>query len=82
LPIIANFLLGGDIYIWDRETAMLLHYIPALQVMAGDNSGNLTAMGWNHSSPGKFMFSSATHDGTVCVWTAPAPPEQRYMNLF
>jgi len=54
---------------------MLLHCIPASQAMAGNDSGDLTAIGWNHNSPGKFMFASATHDGTVRIWTAPSPPE-------
>lgn len=66
-------LTGGDIYIWDRETAILLHSIQ--NPSSGDESGDLTALGWNHNCPGKFMFASATYDGTVRIWTAPAPPD-------
>ncbi|KAG8941116.1 hypothetical protein FRC03_004846 [Tulasnella sp. 419] len=65
---------NGEIHIWDRESGLLLHSLQASQTI-GEESGDLTGIAWNHAFSGYFMFASANHDGTVRVWTAPAPPE-------
>ncbi|KAG1752309.1 uncharacterized protein EDB91DRAFT_1101781 [Suillus paluster] len=58
---------AGDIHIWDRDTAALLHYIRP-QTFGGD----LTCVAWNHSTDEPFMFATGSHDGTVRIWTTPA----------
>ncbi|KAF8342880.1 uncharacterized protein EI90DRAFT_2964705 [Cantharellus anzutake] len=57
---------SGEVHIWDRETAKLLHLL-----RAQDQGSDLTGIAWNNSSPNQLMFASATHDGTVRIWTAP-----------
>jgi len=64
----------GDIHIWDRETGLLLHSLQGANIVDGGTE-DLTGIAWNHRAPGQFMFASATHDGTVRIWTAQAPPE-------
>ncbi|TCD66908.1 hypothetical protein EIP91_000747 [Steccherinum ochraceum] len=54
---------GGDIHIWDRESATLLHHVRA-QVLGGD----LTCIAWNHAQD-SFMFATGSHDGAVRIWT-------------
>jgi WD40 repeat protein len=58
---------AGDIHIWDRDSAALLHYIRP-QTFGGD----LTCVAWNHSTDEPFMFATGSHDGTVRIWTTPA----------
>lgn len=58
---------SGDIHIWDRDSAALLHYIRP-QTFGGD----LTCVAWNHSTDEPFMFATGSHDGTVRIWTTPA----------
>ncbi|KAG1841235.1 hypothetical protein DFJ58DRAFT_748510 [Suillus subalutaceus] len=58
---------AGDIHIWDRDSAALLHYIRP-QTFGGD----LTCVAWNHSTDDPFMFATGSHDGTVRIWTTPA----------
>ncbi|KAG9119474.1 hypothetical protein FRC07_005487 [Ceratobasidium sp. 392] len=61
---------GGEIYIWERASGILLHSLKA-------PDQELTNIAWNHKSPSGFMFASAAHDGIVRIWTttaAPAPP--------
>lgn len=65
------FPLEGDVNIWDRETGLLLHSLPGVLTSEAD----LTAVAWNQNYPGQYMFATASHDGMVMVWTAPAPPE-------
>ncbi|KAH7927942.1 WD40 repeat-like protein [Leucogyrophana mollusca] len=57
---------AGDIHIWDRESAALLHYVrpPAL-------GGDLTCIAWNHATDDPFMFATGSHDGTVRIWSTP-----------
>ncbi|KAH7913231.1 hypothetical protein BJ138DRAFT_1223683 [Hygrophoropsis aurantiaca] len=57
----------GDIHIWDRESAALLHYVrpPAL-------GGDLTCIAWNHATDNPFMFATGSHDGTVRIWSTPS----------
>ncbi|KAG2136654.1 WD40-repeat-containing domain protein [Suillus clintonianus] len=55
---------AGDIYIWDRDTAVLLHHVRA-QALGGD----LTCIAWNHASDNPFMFATGSHDGAVRLWT-------------
>ncbi|KAI0074084.1 WD40 repeat-like protein [Panus rudis PR-1116 ss-1] len=60
---------GGDIHIWDRESAALLHHIRA-QSLGGD----LTCIAWNHAHD-SFMFATGSHDGGVRIWTTPPGEE-------
>ncbi|KAI0701045.1 WD40 repeat-like protein [Cytidiella melzeri] len=55
---------GGDIFIWDRESAALLHHIRP-QALGG---GDLTCIAWNHAAD-HFMFATGSHDGAVRIWT-------------
>ncbi|THH28595.1 hypothetical protein EUX98_g5601 [Antrodiella citrinella] len=56
---------GGDIHIWDRESAALLHHVRA-QALGGD----LTCVAWNHAQD-SFMFATGSHDGAIRIWTTP-----------
>lgn len=60
---------AGDIYIWDRDSAILLHNIHG-QALGGD----LTCLAWNRAVENVFMFATGSHDGAVRVWTT--PPER------
>ncbi|KAG2337636.1 WD40 repeat-like protein [Suillus weaverae] len=57
---------AGDIHIWERDTAILLHYIRP-QMFGGD----LTCVAWNHSADDPFMLATGSHDGTVHIWRTP-----------
>jgi WD40 repeat protein len=57
---------AGDIHIWERDTATLLHYVRP-QPFGGD----LTCVAWNHSTDDPFMLATGSHDGTVRIWTTP-----------
>ncbi|KIJ61612.1 hypothetical protein HYDPIDRAFT_31215 [Hydnomerulius pinastri MD-312] len=61
---------AGDIYIWDRDSAVLLHHVRA-QALGGD----LTCIAWNQSAENPFMFATGSHDGAVRIWTTPPPPD-------
>ncbi|OJA11366.1 hypothetical protein AZE42_05152 [Rhizopogon vesiculosus] len=66
---------AGDIHIWDRDSAALLHHVHA-QALGGD----LTCIAWNHASDNPFMFATGSHDGAVRLWTTapdyrPSPSE-------
>lgn len=69
-PLTKNLTLfhsqGGDIFIWDTESGVLLHHI-----LAQAHSGDLTCIAWNHAVSDPFMFASGSHDGTVRIWTKP-----------
>ncbi|KAH7928593.1 WD40 repeat-like protein [Leucogyrophana mollusca] len=58
---------AGDIHIWDRESAALLHHVRAQPVGGGD----LTCIAWNHAAEHPFMFATGSHDGAVSIWTTP-----------
>ncbi|KAG2136417.1 WD40-repeat-containing domain protein [Suillus clintonianus] len=58
---------AGDIHIWDRDSAALLHYIRPQTF-----GGVLTCVAWNHSTDEPFMFATGSHDGTVRIWATPA----------
>ncbi|KAI0250714.1 WD40-repeat-containing domain protein [Lactifluus subvellereus] len=60
---------AGDIHIWDRESGVLLHHVPAQSLGGGD----LTCIAWNPTAD-PFMFATGSHDGAVRVWTAPSMP--------
>ncbi|KAI6129596.1 WD40-repeat-containing domain protein, partial [Pisolithus croceorrhizus] len=62
---------AGDIYIWDRDSAILLHNIHA-QALGGD----LTCLAWNQAVENVFMFATGSHDGAVRVWST--PPERSH----
>ncbi|KAG9124842.1 hypothetical protein FRC07_010048 [Ceratobasidium sp. 392] len=53
---------GGEIYIWERASGILLHTLKALDQ-------ELTGITWNNGSPSGFMFASAAYDGRVRIWT-------------
>ncbi|KZT00504.1 WD40 repeat-like protein [Laetiporus sulphureus 93-53] len=57
---------AGDIHIWDRESAALLHHVRA-QALGGD----LTCIAWNRAMEQPFMFATGSHDGGVRIWTTP-----------
>lgn len=59
-------ILAGDIHIWDRESAALLHHVRA-QALGGD----LTCIAWN-AAVEPFMFATGSHDGGVRIWTTPS----------
>ncbi|TFK38127.1 WD40-repeat-containing domain protein [Crucibulum laeve] len=59
---------AGDIHIWDRESATLLHHIRGKTY-----GGDLTCIAWNHASEDPFMFATGSHDGGVRVWSKPPP---------
>ncbi|KAH9836204.1 WD40 repeat-like protein [Rhodofomes roseus] len=56
---------AGDIHIWDRESAALLHHVRA-QALGGD----LTCIAWN-AAVEPFVFATGSHDGGVRIWTTP-----------
>ncbi|KAH9952076.1 WD40 repeat-like protein [Amylocystis lapponica] len=61
---------AGDIYVWDRRSAVLLHHIRG-QDLAGSY---LTCVAWN-SAAESFMFAAGTYDGAVRIWTIPIAPD-------
>ncbi|KAG8903781.1 hypothetical protein FRB99_002771 [Tulasnella sp. 403] len=64
----------GDIHIWDRESGLLLHSLRGANIV-DESTEDLTCIAWGHNISGQFMFATATYDGMVRIWTAPAPPE-------
>lgn len=78
-----QLLIGGEIYIWERASGVLLHSVKApdqeVRSLFSDSPGEwaddpyakLTNIAWNHKSPdGGFMFASAAHDGMVRICTS------------
>ncbi|KIJ11156.1 hypothetical protein PAXINDRAFT_157371 [Paxillus involutus ATCC 200175] len=66
---------AGDIHIWDRDSAVLLHH-----VRAQDLGGDLTCIACNQSAEDPFMFATGSHDGAVRIWTtsdAPNRPQEQ-----
>ena len=63
---------AGDIYIWDRDSAVLLHHIKD-QALDGD----LTCIAWNGAVDNVFTFATGSHEGSVRVWTT-TPPESNH----
>ena len=57
---------AGDIHIWDRVSAVLLHHVGAQDV-----GGDLTCIAWNPAAEDPFMFGTGCHDGTVRIWSSP-----------
>lgn len=62
--------LAGDIHIWDRVSAVLLHHIRAQEV-----GGDLTCIAWNPAAENPFMFGTGSHDGAVRIWSSPPNPD-------
>ncbi|KAF8599354.1 WD40 repeat-like protein [Ceratobasidium sp. AG-I] len=58
--------LGGEIYIWERASGILLHSLKA-------PDQDLTNIACNYKSPSGFMFASGAHDGIVRIWTTARP---------
>lgn len=64
-----NLLIAAEhIYVWDRDTTLLLHRIQIPQRL-----GHLTAFTWNRRSD-VWMFATGTHEGAIHLWTI--PPEE------
>jgi WD40 repeat protein len=59
---------AGDIHIWDRDSAVLLHHIRAQEV-----GGDMTCIAWNSAAEDPFMFGTGSHDGAVRIWSSPPP---------
>ncbi|KAI0804617.1 hypothetical protein BC629DRAFT_1590861 [Irpex lacteus] len=55
---------AGDIYVWDRDSADLIHCIKAPSTTLGRE---LTAFSWNRGSS-NYMFATGTHTGGVQYW--------------
>ncbi|KAH7099699.1 WD40 repeat-like protein [Auriculariales sp. MPI-PUGE-AT-0066] len=53
----------GDIHVWDRESAALLHHFPPYL-----SDGDVTCIAWNNAAE-QYMFATGSHDGTVRLWT-------------
>lgn len=68
LPFLSiNTIIVGDIYVWDRDSASLVYIIKAPPIL----QGQFTSFSWNrghNSQPGKYMFATGTHDGSVHIW--------------
>jgi len=62
---------AGDIHIWDRVSAVLLHHVGAQDV-----GGDLTCIAWNPAAEDPFMFGTGCHDGTVRIWSSPRTSAQ------
>ncbi|KAF9220016.1 WD40 repeat-like protein [Gyrodon lividus] len=71
-----QFVLSGDIHIWDRETAALLHCIRPQNT---PGVGDLTCIGWNYATDDPMMFATGSHDGTVRIYST-APLDSRSEN--
>ncbi|KAG8973991.1 hypothetical protein FRC05_008048 [Tulasnella sp. 425] len=72
-----QFVIEGNIHIWDRETGLLLHSLQGANII-GNTPEDLTAVGWNNCATGRYMFASGTSGGTIRIWTAEeAPPDSR-----
>lgn len=67
--LLTSFITVGDIYVWDRDSAVLIYCIRAPAAL----QSQLTSFAWNGGSS-DYMFATGTHDGTVHIWTIP-PPE-------
>jgi WD40 repeat protein len=67
--VVYQFLIlyqAGDIHIWDRDSAVLLHHIRAQEV-----GGDMTCIAWNSAAEDPFMFGTGSHDGAVRIWSSP-----------
>ncbi|KAF5391042.1 hypothetical protein D9757_003978 [Collybiopsis confluens] len=57
---------AGDIYIWDRESGVLLHHIEAQ-----DLGGNMACIAWNSVEDDPYMFATGNNNGAIRLWTEP-----------
>ncbi|KAI6014913.1 hypothetical protein PISMIDRAFT_687935 [Pisolithus microcarpus 441] len=62
---------AGDVYIWDRDSGLLLRYIRPLTPNA---FGDLTCMAWNCGTDETFTFATGGYDGAVRLWSTAVPP--------
>ncbi|KAG9016039.1 hypothetical protein FRB90_003763 [Tulasnella sp. 427] len=60
----------GTIYVWDRETGLLLHSLQGPQ-NAYNVVEKMTSVAWNSCATGRYMLASGTNHGTVQIWTTP-----------
>ena len=58
---------AGDILIWDRDSATLLHHI-----RPPPGIGRLSSFAWNSATQNSFMFATGSHDGAIRIWTLPS----------
>lgn len=63
----ADVCAAGDIYVWDRDSAVPLHHIHASTV-----GRDLTCIAWNRAADDTFMLAMGGLDGAVRVWTTVA----------
>ncbi|KAI6159682.1 hypothetical protein EDD17DRAFT_887078 [Pisolithus thermaeus] len=65
---------NGDIHIWDRDSAALLHF-----VSPQSGRGDLACIGWNGGLKDMktAMFATGSHHGVVRVWSTNAPVDER-----
>ncbi|KAI0092758.1 WD40-repeat-containing domain protein [Irpex rosettiformis] len=57
---------AGDIYVWDRDSAELLHRIQ----VSPDIQSRITSLAWNRGLSSEYMFAIGTVSGTVHIWTS------------
>ncbi|KAI6012979.1 hypothetical protein EDC04DRAFT_2904814 [Pisolithus marmoratus] len=64
----------GDVHIWDRDSATLLHFIGPQGAR-----GDLTCIGWNRGLTDlkTAMFATGSHGGVVRVWSTYVPVDER-----
>jgi len=56
---------AGDLHIWDRVTAVLLHHIRAQDV-----GGDLTCVAWSPAADNPVMFATGSQIGEVRIWNS------------
>lgn len=57
-----KILLDGNVYVWHRDTGVLLETLP------GHGQGSVNAIAWNPRHVG--MFASCSDDSTIRIWEA------------
>ncbi|KAF8558609.1 WD40 repeat-like protein [Imleria badia] len=60
---------AGDVQIWDRDTAALLHCI---RPQSTPDTGDLTCVAWNYATDDPMMIATGNHDGSVYIYSTAA----------